>query len=135
MPNQLKDASLIKSKPLPAGAGVVVTDPIDTGVSTAAGKQAVDVEYAVAIPALAGAQLPDGQSVTYELIGSASADMASPTAVSAPKAQTGAGGVGAVSNRLTARLAQDAPRYVAARATKTGAGDASGASFALEAVF
>jgi hypothetical protein len=133
MPNQLKDAELIKARALPAGASAVVSDPIDTGISPT-GKQAMDVEYAIAIPALTTAQLPNGQAITYELIGSDSEDMSSPVAVSAATTQTGAGGVGAAADRLTARLAQDAPRYVAARATKTGAADASAAEMTFEAV-
>jgi hypothetical protein len=131
----LRDASLKVTKALPNGADNVTSDAIDTGVKPGLGTQTLDVEYLLSAPALAVADLADAATMTYDILVSANADMSSPTTlIAAAIKQTGAGGAGAAAATYRFRLPSSAARYLAFKATNSGAGDASDKSGTLEAL-
>ena len=132
---EVRDANLQITTPLPNGAATVVSASIDTGKSTTAGKQLAEFEFALTAPALTTGQLPDGQTITYDILGSANADLSSPIVLSAGAiVQTGAAGAGAATAVRRHRLSTVAPRYTGHRIVKTGAADASAAKALFEVV-
>lgn len=137
MAHAVKDALTYKSRALPNGAATVtMAAGIDTGKSTTQGHQPGNVEYLLTAPALTTAQLADAQTMKYDILFSATEALGSPTVyITAAITQTGAGGAGAAAQTFRFRAPSDGLRYVGARATKSGAGDASGATFTLEATY
>lgn len=125
------DAALRKSKALPNGAASITSDAIDLGQGPGAANVA-DYEIYLEAPALNATQLPNTQTMTYDLVTSANADMSSPTVVQAGAlVQTGAGGVGAAAAEIGLRLPLEAERYVGVKATNSGAGNASASLAAI----
>lgn len=121
----LKDAVLEVTKALPNGAAAVNSAGIDLGVA-ASDLLLAECELVIEAPALATADLPDAQTMTYKV--QHDTDSAFGTAVDLfPSAivQTGAGGAGAAAATKRLRLPSDVKRYIRVVATNSGAGDAS----------
>lgn len=129
------DGDLRATRALPNGAANVTSTGIDLGHGTS-GRNVADHEFLLTAPALTTGQLADTQTMTYAIVTSASSDMSSPTVInSSLLVQTGAGGAGAAASSARFRLPTNCQRYVGVRATKSGAGDASGASYIVELRF
>lgn len=129
------DAALSKSKALPDGAANVTTDAIDLGHENT-GHFIAATELEVEAPALATAELPDTETMTYDVIASANSDLSSPeTIATALITQTGADSAGAAAATKRLRLPTDVKRYIGVKATNSGAGDASGKSVKASLLF
>lgn len=132
----LADAALSESLALPNGANTTNSDPIDLEVVGDLTTFLAGCELKVTAPALTTAQLPDAQTITYEIehddddqFGTAE------TLVAALIVQTGAGGAGDAEAVGRFRFPSTVKRYVRVNAVKTGAADASGASASIQLVF
>lgn len=125
----LADASMRAVKALPNGATSTTSDAIDVGTSP------IDGEVLIKAPALAVAALPDTKTMTYEIVGSANADLSSPTVLANVIVQTGAGGVGAVATENRWKMPSDVPRYIGVKATNSGAGNCSASSVTMQILF
>lgn len=128
------DKLLQVTRALPNGAANVTSTSIDLGHGANGGNLA-DHEFLIEAPAVNTTQLPNAQTLIYDVVTSDNADLSSPTtAVTAALTQTGAGGVGAAAASQRVRLPTDCKRYVGLKCTKSGAGDASGseATFSLK---
>lgn len=131
-----RDGQLKLSLALPNGAATTTSASLDTGKVTAAGSQTAPFEVLLTAPALATAAMPDAKTMTYDILGSANADLSSPTVLSAGAiVQTGASGAGAASKTTRFRLPTNAPRYFGFRAVGSGTGNASASSAKLEVLF
>jgi len=125
------DASLQETGALPDGAASTNSGSIDLG-HNATGSFLAKCEFKVDAPALATADLPDTETMTYDVITSDSDDLSTPTVVIDNLiTQTGAGGAGAAAAEARFRLPANVQRFVGIRATNSGAGDASDKSMTL----
>lgn len=133
--NLLVDAALVKTRALPNGAASVTSDGIDL-MNSANGDFKADCELIVNAPALVVGDLADAATMTYDIVHSVNSDMSSPaTLLDNVITQTGAGGAGAAAAELNVRLPSDVRRYVAVKATNSGAGDASDKSVTITPKF
>lgn len=132
----VKDALLTVTKALSNGAGSVTTDAIDLGLS-ANGDLHAGCELSIDAPALTTTQLPNAETMKYDVIHSDNSDLSSPSTIAASVVvQTGAGGAGAAAISGTRfRLPSTVKRYVGVKVTKTGTGDASTVSTTVALVF
>jgi hypothetical protein len=131
----VKDALSKVTRALPNGAAAVTSTSIDTATSSA-GEQPAEMEFLITAPALAVAAMADAKTMIYAVVGSANADLSGPIVIyDRLLVQTGAGGAGCAAGSARFRLPTTAPRYVGVRATGSAAGDATGSSFTLEALF
>lgn len=132
----LADALLQASIALPNGAATVVSPAIDLQVLDGSSEFQAQTELRVAVPALTVTQLPNTQTMTYDVIESANADLSSPVVVAAGVfVQTGSGGAGAVVGSFRYRPASNASRYLGYRATNSGSGNCSSVSAVGNLVF
>lgn len=131
----LKDALLKVTKALPNGAANVTSDSIDTGVSSR-GTHLARCELLLSAPALNTTQQPDNKTMTYDILGSANADLSAPSiTVAGVIVQTGAGGAGAAAKEYRFKLPTTGPRYWGFKATGSASGNATTASGTCELVF
>lgn len=129
------DGNLKKTKALPTGDSAVTSDGIDLGEGTN-GTFVTPCEFLLEAPALATGVLGDAATIKYDVITSANSDMSSPVTLQATiLTQTGAGGAGCAATTKRFRVPTDVLRYVAVKATKSSAGDASASSFTLSLKF
>ena len=129
------DAKLKREKALPNGAGSVNTDGIDLG-HNASGAFLARCEFLLTAPALTTTELPDAQTMTYIVQHAWQSDFSdAATLLNNVIVQTGAGGAGAPTAELRFCVPSDVRRHVRARATKSGAGNASGKSMTLDLLF
>lgn len=133
---RVKDANLIKTKALPNGATTVYSDPLDIGRKTSAGNALAEVELLIEAPALSTTELPDGQTMKYNVQACALSDFSSGAYYVAKEVlvQTGAGGAGAAAASARFRLPSDCVRYVRVAAVNSGTGNASGKSMTVSVV-
>jgi hypothetical protein len=131
------DSQMRATRALPASISAVVSSAMDTGARTSMGLEP-PVEFLLTAPALSTAQLPDTKIMSYDIIGSANADLSSSTTV-APGVlvQTGAGGAGAAGATKRIRAASDWPRFLGFQInpSASGTGDASATTATLDAAF
>lgn len=121
----LNDEQLKVTKALPNGAATVASDGFDLGHGTK-GDFLADCELEIAAPALAVADLANGDTMTYDVYHDTAADFSSETLLfDNVITQTGAGGAGAAAQTVSRRLPVDVKRYVRVKATNSAAGDAS----------
>jgi hypothetical protein len=131
----LQDASLNNSIALPAAPGTVTSAVLDTGTLTGLSAQLAECEALLSAPVLTTAQLPDGKTATYSVMGGATAD-ALTSLVGSAIVQTGAGGAGAAAATYRFKLPSNCPRYLAVQVvTGALAGDCHLASAALQLLF
>jgi hypothetical protein len=129
------DGNLTVSKALPSGASAVTSNGIDLGEG-ATGTWVTPSEFLLEAPAVTTAMLADAATIKYDVITSASSDMSNPvTLQSTILTQTGAGGAGAAAGTKRFQVPTDTLRYVAVKATKSAAGDASTVSMTLSLRF
>ena len=120
----LADQELIVTAALPNGADEVTTASIDLG-HNATGHHLTACELRVRVPLLTATQLPDLETMTYDVIDSDAADLSDPTVVAGGLiVQEGDTGAAAVSERV--RLSTDVKRFIGVRVTNSGTGNASG---------
>ena len=133
----VKDAGLKLTLALPNGAASTAnTTAIDTGKSTALGRQLAEAEFLITAPALTTTEQPDGKTTIYDAIMSDNADLSSPTTLyTALITQTGAGSAGSAATTKRFRLPSDAKRYIGLKATGSTTGNNSAKSATLEVVF
>lgn len=132
---QLKDELLKVTKALPAGAASTTSDSIDTGKSSR-GEHAARCELLLTYPDLTLLQLPNTKTMTYQILGSDSADLSNPTITATLVTQTGATGTDPCpGGTVRYRPPSDGPRYWGAKATGLATGDGSGSSMTLQMVF
>jgi len=122
----LKDANLAVTKALPNGAAAITSTGIDLGSRTD-NDFVADCELLVEAPLLTTADLPDTETMIYDIIGDDNAAMSSPAVVAAAVlTQTGAGAAGDAAAEVRFRVPSDfAHQYIGVQATNSGAGDAS----------
>ncbi len=131
----LVDASLVVTQALPNGAATVNATALDlNNVPPADHLAGVDIE--IAAPAVTTGQLPDAQTLIYKVQTDDDVAFGSPTELYPSfLPQTGAGGAGAVAATKRFALPSNAERYVRVVCTKSGAGDASAASYTVTPKF
>ncbi len=127
---RLKDAGLINADALPNGATTVNGTAFDLGAISDRGAFLADCELEISAPALTTSELPDSQTMTYDVQASTTSDFSSGNKDlgKGVLVQTGAGGAGAAAAVERFRLPSNCPRYVRINATNSGAGNASGKS-------
>lgn len=125
---ELRDALLETTEALPNGAATVVSDPLQIHSAEDGTGQFHGAELVITIPALSTTLLPDTQTITYTIESDTTSAFSSATTISRSVVQTGAGGAGAAATELRIGIPSDVEPYVRAKAVKTGAADASGAS-------
>jgi hypothetical protein len=141
----LRDGLLTATVALPNGAAATTGASIDLGLGSK-GETAWTGEFEIAAPALTTGQLPDTDTMTYDVIVSAAANLGTPTNVyPGILVQTGVGGTGAAAATIRFRLPFSPPatgsavpatqRYLGLRSTNSGAGNASSKSATLDPVF
>ena len=119
------DSAVKVTKALPNGAATVASDGIDLGHGTK-GDFLAACELEIAAPALAVADLANGDTMTYDVYHDTASDFSSETLLMDNViTQTGAGGAGAAAQTVAVRLPVDVKRYVRVKATNSAAGDAS----------
>lgn len=108
---------------------------LDTG--SVSGEQSGDVEYILTAPALATGVLGDGATMKYGILMDTVEPIDGSSVVLMPDVivQTGAGSAGAAAATYRFRLPSTATRFIGFKATNSAAGDASGSSATLEALF
>ena len=132
----VRDASLVKTKALPAAGAAASTDGIDTGARTGRGAALEDVEYRVSIPATPS--LVEDKTIIVDIqtdndVAFGSATTLIDNAITVTGAAQAAGGAAA---EYRFRLPSDAERYLRATATVLAqGGDNTGVDFTLEALF
>ena len=134
MKTTMRDAGLQASISLPVGATPVVSNALDIGPVSSFGSYAPSIngEFLLEAPALTVAQLPNGESVAYDVVTSVNPDLSSPVIVSGSAVvQLGAGGVGAVGNSVRVRPTSDVLRYFGFQARGTSGVAASGVKATL----
>lgn len=131
----VRDASLKKTKALPNGAASTTSDGIDLEL-TSRSDMVAQCELLISAPALGATPLPDTKTMKFDLLHSDNSDMSSPVTLAKEViVQTGASSAGAVAATARYRLPTNVKRYVAAKATGSASGDASGSSFTVELLF
>lgn len=132
----LKDANLLTTLALANGAATVTSTGIDTGETTALGNVPEKLEFELDAPALTVGQLPNGHTVTYNIIWADSADLQTNPVTYIPGAlvQTGAGGTGAAAATFRFKVPSTSERYVGFSATNSGADNISGSNATLQGV-
>lgn len=129
------DSSLKKSWALSNGAGSTNSAGIDLGTSSD-GDFVAGCEVLISAPALTTTQLPNGDTMTYDIEMDSDENFGSPTTIiSGALVQTGAGGAGAAAANEQVRLPADVEQHIRCKATKTGTGDASTVSATVQLVF
>jgi hypothetical protein len=132
---QVRDAGLVSTVVLPAGATTTIGSAVNLNVSSR-GQLIQNGEFLIEAPALLTAQLPDTKTITYDVIMSANPDLSSPVVV-APGVlqQLGAGGVGCAAATFRFRPASNGLQYWGLRATGIATVAASGSSAKMSFVF
>lgn len=135
MPRQLKDAKYSVTTALPNGAATVASAGQDLDITTNADFQA-GVELLIEAPALATADLPDTETMTYDVYHDTASGFGSETLLAGSVLiQTGAGGAGDAAASVRVALPSDVKRYIRVKATNSGAGDASDKDMTTSLVF
>ena len=117
---------------LPNGAATTVSDPIDlAGVDPVL----APFELEAVSPLVDTADLPDAQTLTYDLEHADTSGGTYSVACGAFLVVTGAGGVGAAATTGRVRVASTSKQFVRLSVTKSGAGDASDKDAALKGRF
>lgn len=132
----LEDANLSKVIALPAADGTVNTATVDLGAH-AAGEMHAEHEVEILCPVLTTTELPNADTMTYELRDSAddSTFIALETG-QITALQTGGGGAGAAAIAIRAKLPSTVRRYIRLYATGAGTiGDCSGKNAELRLKF
>lgn len=133
---QVKDASLVATKALPNGAASTSTDAFDLGPLTDRGVRNLPCDLYIEAPALATADLGNGDTMIYKIEADNDPAFGSPTTlVAAAITQTGANAAGAAAATYRYRLPDDCERYVRVTATNSAAGDASDKSMTASLLF
>lgn len=121
-------ADLTKSKALPNGAATVATDGIQLH-NEASGEFHVDCEIEIAAPVLTTAELPDAQTMIYDIYHDDASDFSGEVLLaSAVITQTGAGGAGDAAETQIYKPHTATKRHIRVKATNSGAGNASAKS-------
>jgi hypothetical protein len=136
----LRDGNMKLTLALPAAPGTVISA---AGLDLEAGSFAdfiAQSEILVSAPAVTTAMLPNGITMTYNLVVSASPNLSSPTIIQqSVLVQTGAGGAGAVAATARARLPTNVGsigRYVGLQVVEAATGgNSSTVSATLEVLF
>ena len=135
MSRKVKDRELIKAFALPNGAATTVSAGIDLQNSTI-GEFEAGIEVEIEAPSLSTAQLPDTKTMIYDLYHDTASGFGSEVLLaSAVVTQTGASGAGAAAATNKVRLPSNVKRYIRAKATNSGTGNASAASANLQLLF
>lgn len=130
-----RDNAFKNTKALPNGAATVAGDGFNLGLSSK-GELVVPCELRIEAPALATADLPNTETMTYSVYHAESSDYSDEVLLyGSVLVQTGAGGAGAAAKNENVRLPVDVSSYVRVKATNSGAGDASDKSFTTRLVF
>lgn len=125
----VKDGSMTRSAALPNGANTTQTSGVDLGGSSRGHLPLT--EFQIDSPALTTSQLGDGQILRFDLQHSDASDFTGAETLFAIGTQVGAGGEGAAALSKRNALPSGCKRYVRAAAVKSGASNASAASFIL----
>lgn len=130
----LQDNNLIETGTLPAGATSTQTTSLDTRTGPFGTFVPERVEFLLSVPALTSTQLPNSDTITYNIL--QSVDGATWTTLyPGVLVQTGASSAGAAANTFNFRPPVGCSRYLAAQAVGVAGVAASGSSFTLSAQF
>lgn len=134
----LRSAGLVQTRALPASTTAVTSTAVDTGKTTALGRQEIPADFVLSAPTLTITQLPDAKTMTYAICMSDNSDLSSPTTLyPSVIVQTGATGSSAAAVEFRFRIPSNAKRYIFFTVTPSGSGtgDASGAKATLDLDF
>ncbi len=120
----LRDAQLEITQTLPDGEGTAMSASIDLGNSNR-GSFVADCELLVEAPALDANDLPDGETMVYDLFHDDDPAFGTEELLANVITQTGAGGAGALAAESRYRFPTNVKRYIRIKATNSGTGDAS----------
>jgi hypothetical protein len=131
----LRDAALQVTKALPADASTIYTAGLDLE-HDATGVFVADCELLIESPALAVADLANGETMTYKVQHADESDFSDAEDLAdAVLVQTGADGAGAAAAETRFHFPSTVKRHVRVGATNSGAGDASDKSLTAGLVF
>lgn len=129
---KLRHADLTKTKALPDGAATVTSNSIQLH---SGGDFLIDAEIEIESPALTTAELPDTETMIYDLYHDDDSAFGSEALLADNVlTQTGAGGAGAATQTVAYRPPTNVKKHVRFKATNSGAGDASGKSGIMRVV-
>lgn len=131
-----QDANYVTTKALPNGAASVETSGLDLGALTTRGARLEEDEILIEAPILTTAELPDAQTMKYDVQTDDDVDWGSAKTIAKEVlVQTGAGGEGAAAASARFRIPTDAERYIRIQATNSGAGNCSSKSMTFSIRF
>lgn len=131
------DSQVYKTLALPgAGSTTVATAGIDLK-NTARGDFLANVELLIEAPLLAVGELPNSETITYDVYHDTASDFGSESLLmDNVLTQTGAGGAGAAAAEKRVRFPVDVARYIRVKATSSsGSVDADAKEFSARLVF
>lgn len=124
------------SKALPATNETIYTGKLDLGALSAKGARVADCELIIHAPALPVGELPNTNTMKYDVQTDSDSAFGSPKTIAATVlTQTGGDGAGAAAAELRFRLPTDCERYVRVAATASNDNDASGSDVSVELAF
>ena len=108
----LADAQFVVTVAIPWADGDTVSPVLDTGKTSGLASQP-DLDVEIAAPSREQSELPDGETLTYSIIGAVDVNLnGAVTLVPNAIIQTGAAGNGSAAVTRKFRLPTNAPRYV-----------------------
>lgn len=126
-----RDATLSRTVALPNGANTTTSGSIDLDITTRSDFVA-DAELRISSPALNGTELPNGETITYQVFHDTQSNFATETLLANVGTVTGSGGTGAAAQEFRVRPPTNAKRYVRLKCVKTGTGNASAKSATID---
>lgn len=128
----IRDADLSKTKALPDGAATIATDGLFLNTDDRS-TFTKNVELQITAPVLTTAELPDTETMTYDVYHDDASDFSGEVLLAGSVVvQTGAGGAGDAAATGRVRLPTTVKPYIRVKATNSGAGDASGKSVVMD---
>lgn len=127
MPFDVIDRELKVTLALPNGAATTTSTGIDLGVGTQSDFSA-NTELVIDGPVLTTAELPNTQTITYDVYHDTASGFGTETLLATLGTQVGAGGAGAAAKTFRMGFPSNVKRYIRVKTTNSGAGNASGKS-------
>jgi len=135
----LKDATLRKSNALPTADGTIYTTGIDLSTLTAKGARLADAELKIDVDDLDATQLPNGDTLTFSVLGDTVLPIDSSSVVvhAAILSMAGADSAGDGPEHVRYKIPSDfSYRYIGLKAVAAGGtGDISGSNVVTSIVF
>ncbi len=128
----MKDASLVKTRALPAAAGTVHSEGMELPTVSSRGVGDTPSDFVCECPELNTTQLPDSKTATYTLQHDTDSAFGTAETLATVAVQIGTGGAGAAAVTRRIGIPSDhKPHVRLAVTTSAGAGDCSAATATL----